>query len=169
MTARMENTAWRELVASGIGINEMARLTAVNDFFNRFYYVPDDRHHGRDYWATPAEFMESGGGDCEDFAIAKYFALLDMGADASHLFLTYCRLPATGQAHMVLVYWSKGDQPLVLDNFMPQVLSASYRPDILPVYCFNKTQGFLLTPQWGIAHPLDVQQLSKWQMVLGKV
>ena len=31
-----------------------------------------------EYWATIEEFYEHGGGDCEDFAIAKYTRLLEI-------------------------------------------------------------------------------------------
>lgn len=46
----------------------------VNTFINSFEY--QDYEHGfADYWKDPGEFYTEGGGDCEDYAIAKYYAL----------------------------------------------------------------------------------------------
>src|SRR5262245_19626552 len=55
---------------------ELQHLARVNDYFNRARFLPDLQHWGADdYWATPAEFSATHGGDCEDYAIAKYYAL----------------------------------------------------------------------------------------------
>ena len=56
---------------------DLELLGSVNTFFNRLPFVADMAHWGvEDYWASPAETFASNGGDCEDFSIAKYFALM---------------------------------------------------------------------------------------------
>jgi amino acid transporter len=40
-----------------------------------------------DYWMTPKEFFIKGFGDCEDYAIAKYFTLLELGVKKESLYL----------------------------------------------------------------------------------
>jgi len=116
-------------------------LRFVNDLFNRVPQISDSMHWGvDDYWATPAELVASNGGDCEDFVIAKYFALKESGIPAEKLRLTYVKSFQTGKIenHMVLAYYSTPDaEPMLLDNMQPQMLPASKRPDLLPVYEFN--------------------------------
>ncbi len=122
-------------------INEDATLRYVNDLLNRVPQVGDAVHWGlEDYWATPAEFIASNGGDCEDFVIAKYFALRESGIPAEKLRLTYVKSFQSGKIenHMVLAYYSAPNaEPFLLDNLLPQMLPASKRPDLLPVYEFN--------------------------------
>src|SRR5215216_667478 len=66
--------AWKQLIVNNIHKDSEEKLKIVNDFFNQFEYIPDQEEKGQeDYWKTPDEFVRDGGGDCEDFAIAKYF------------------------------------------------------------------------------------------------
>jgi predicted transglutaminase-like cysteine proteinase len=122
-------------------INEDTTLRFINDLLNRVPQIEDAVHWGQeDYWATPAEFIASNGGDCEDFVIAKYFALRESGIPAEKLRLTYVKSFQTGKIenHMVLAYYPTPDaEPMLLDNLSPQMLLASKRPDLLPVYEFN--------------------------------
>lgn len=78
--ARKRLTDWVSLIASSKQKPEQEKLKAANDIFNQLLFVSDMDHWGvEDYWATPFEMLGSGGGDCEDFAIGKYFTLLAMG------------------------------------------------------------------------------------------
>lgn len=122
--------------------SEPDKLTAVNDFFNKIPFVSDAEHWGiHDYWATPTELLASNGGDCEDYAIAKYFTLLSLGISVDKMRITYVKarsLPPADQAHMVLTYYPKPEAiPLVLDNLVPEIKPGSQRADLLPVYSFN--------------------------------
>jgi len=118
---------------------EQQLLVRVNDTINRVRFVDDAAHWGAaDYWATPAETVASNGGDCEDYSIAKYFLLKELGVPVSRLRLTYVNAVKLGQAHMVLAYYPRPDaEPLVLDNLDPAVRPASQRSDLVPVYSFN--------------------------------
>ena len=70
--------------------------------------------------------------------IAKYYSLLKLGVDVSKLRITYVKAVRLNQAHMVLTYFPTPDAvPYVLDNLIPQIRSASDRPDLDPVYSFN--------------------------------
>ena len=121
--------------------NDASTLSFVNDLLNRVPQVTDAAHWGvDDYWATPAELVASDGGDCEDFVIAKYFALKESGIPAEKLRLTYVKSFQAGKIenHMVLAYYpAPNAEPLLLDNVQPQMLPASKRPDLMPVYEFN--------------------------------
>lgn len=119
---------------------ELLHLARVNDYFNRARFVPDLKHWGADdYWATPAEFRASDGGDCEDYAIAKYFALRELGVPTTRLRITYVTSSLVKEAHMVLAYYPTPESdPLILDNLDARIRPASQRPDLVPVYGFNE-------------------------------
>lgn len=121
---------------------ERDRLTLVNNFFNQRVAFRDDVEvWGRiDYWATPLEFIDKGQGDCEDYAIAKYMALLSAGVEQARLRMVYVRAQFQGraQAHMVLAYYPAPEaEPLILDNINPEIRAASQRADLSPVFSFN--------------------------------
>ena len=127
----------RARAATPAGEREL--LDEVNRILNRIAFVDDDRHWGEeDYWATPAESVASNGADCEDYTIAKYFLLKELGVPIAKLRLTYVKSVKLNQAHMVLAYYPRPDaEPLVLDNLEDRVRPASQRADLIPVYSFN--------------------------------
>ena len=130
---------WQKLIEDNQGQSEWHTIHTVNDFFNRVRFISDDRHWGRaDYWATPVELLSTNGGDCEDFSIAKYFTLLELGVPDERLRITYVKAVKLNQAHMVLAYYETPDgEPLILDNLIAKIRPASRRSDLLPIYSFN--------------------------------
>lgn len=140
LSTRQRFVDWQELIEQGKNATELEKLRLSNDFFNQTSLFVDDNvlWKAQDYWATPFEFIIKGAGDCEDFSIAKYFTLLEMGVDDSKLRITYVKALELSQAHMVLTYYeSPGAVPLVLDNIKPDIRSADERRDLEPVYSFN--------------------------------
>lgn len=131
--------AWRRAVEDAQGKNVIEQLNAVNDFFNMMDFVDDIVLWGKeDYWATPVEFLSKGAGDCEDFTIAKYFALRELGIPDEKLRLVYVKAVTLNQHHMVLAYYHKPTSvPVILDNLNKTILPAIKRPDLLPIYSFN--------------------------------
>ena len=123
----------------GTPLAEAELLMEVNQFFNRIRFLDDAVHWGEaDYWATPAESVASNGADCEDFTIAKYFLLKELGVPIARLRMTYVKAIRLKQAHMVLAYYARPEaEPLVLDNLEDSVRPASQRNDLVPVYSFN--------------------------------
>lgn len=130
---------WREILQSERNSSELKKLETVNRFFNRVPFVSDLAHWRKmDYWATPYEFLATNGGDCEDFAIAKYFTLRELGVPVERMRITYVKALTLNQAHMVLTYFPTPEaEPLVLDNLQEGLLPASQRKDLVPVYSFN--------------------------------
>jgi predicted transglutaminase-like cysteine proteinase len=156
---------WRQLIDTAGDRPLPARLAAVNDFFNQLLFVDDIVHWRKaDYWATPVEFLATAGGDCEDFAIAKYFTLLELGVPESRLQITYVKALRLNQAHMVLAYYANpAADPLVLDNLVPDVLPGSSRDDLVPVYSFNG-QGLWISRARGRGKRVGgSERLSLWQ------
>ena len=139
-TEASENVAkWRQLVTELQSEDIDEKLYEINRFFNRFDFVDDLVHwQQKDYWATPIEFISTGAGDCEDYTIAKYFSLIELGISEDQLRLMYVTALELRQPHMVLAYYETPTSvPLVLDNINRRILPANKRRDLSPIYSFN--------------------------------
>jgi len=131
--------AWQKIIINNQNITEKNKLLLVNNFFNQLQFA-NDIHiwKKKDYWATPFEFLIKNAGDCEDFAIAKYFTLRALHIPDNKLQIAYVNALSINQAHMVLTYFSTPQAvPLILDNLVGEILPASKRIDLVPVYSFN--------------------------------
>ncbi len=163
--------AWKALLRNKKPRTVAFLLKEVNDFFNRMLYVSENPLQGSaDVWLTPYEFLAEGAGDCEDFAIAKYFTLVAMGIPEKNLRITYVTIPAQNKAHMVLTYYPSPDaDPFILDNLTDMILPASQRSDLVPVYSFNGGEVWL-NERIGKARPYGkASNLSKWQSLLQRI
>ncbi|MET0071557.1 MAG: transglutaminase-like cysteine peptidase [Candidatus Thiodiazotropha sp.] len=157
--------SWHRLMEQGDQLDEVEKLRRVNDFFNQIPYQSDAELWGKeDYWATPLELLVHEGGDCEDYSIAKYFTLKEMGVAEDKLRIMYVKSIKLNQSHMVLTYYPDPSSiPKVLDNLNPQLLSASNRLDLTPVYSFN-ADGLWLAKSLGRGKKVGPStRLSLWQ------
>ncbi|MFD1701372.1 cysteine protease LapG [Halopseudomonas phragmitis] len=171
MQARWRLQEWQALLENPGNGDTQSLLNTVNRFFNqRLRFADDIDIWGEiDYWATPVESLVKGAGDCEDYAIAKYFSLRRLGIPNDHLRLTYVKAVELNQAHMVLTYYRTPDsEPLVLDNLIDEIRPASQRPDLIPVYSFN-AEGLWLASAGGSTQTGSAKQLSRWQDLLRKM
>jgi len=140
-----EMREWYSRIGAVIGLPRMEQLIRVQTLFDDFPYRSDpDLWHRPDYWASPLEFMRARSGDCEDFAIAKYFALRELGVPvhAMSIIVMVDRLREK-PAHAVLMVALNGTT-WILDNLqngmaISQVAFLRYRP----IYQINE-QGFAL-------------------------
>jgi predicted transglutaminase-like cysteine proteinase len=122
--------------------SDIKKLNVVNTWVNAIKYKSDEEVYGvSDYWATLYEFIGKNQGDCEDYTIAKYYILKELGIDPGRLKFAYVIYQdRTGKqiSHMVLAYLkvpkpkSKEDI-LILGNNNKLVLPASKRPDLIKV------------------------------------
>ena len=160
---RGESRRWASAEAGPIAEG----LQRINSFLNRVPYRDDIAHwRVEDYWATPAESVASNGADCEDYAIAKYFLLKELGVPLSRLRMVYVRAGRSAQAHMVLAYYPRPDaEPLILDNLDDRVRLASNRQDLAPVYSFNE-EDVVLTSTGQRTTP---QQIRAWRALLDRL
>lgn len=172
-TAEETVIAWRRLLAEQRGQPVEQQLAAVNTFFNRriLYELDPVVWNQNDYWATPMEFMGRAAGDCEDFAIAKYMTLLELGVPNERLRMIYVRARTAGaktEAHMVLGYYENpSDEPLILDNLVTSIRPASRRPDLTPVFSFNSQGLWVAGQSQSSADP--TARLSRWREVLDRM
>jgi predicted transglutaminase-like cysteine proteinase len=165
-STRQRFVDWQNLTIRGKTVSEEEKLRLTNDFFNQNSQFVDDKvlWKAQDYWATPVEFLTKGAGDCEDFSIAKYFTLLEMGIDDSKLRITYVKALDLNQAHMVLTYFENPQSiPLVLDNLSPAIKQAIERTDLEPVYSFNANGLWLAKNKVIGAIVGKPEQLNAWQ------
>ncbi|MFN3829323.1 putative transglutaminase-like cysteine proteinase [Tepidimonas ignava] len=172
-TAEETVQGWRRLLAEQRNRSVEEQLAAVNTFFNRrVLYELDPVVWGQaDHWATPLEFMGRGAGDCEDFAIAKYITLLELGVPDERLRLIYVRARTAGaktEAHMVLGYYDEPTaEPLILDNLITSIRPAANRPDLTPVFSFNRQGLWVAGQTQSAADPTT--RLSRWRDVLDRM
>jgi predicted transglutaminase-like cysteine proteinase len=165
--------AWQSMMEAIKDKTSEDKIKRVNEFFNRRITWGDDQKvWGQlDFWATPMDTIGKGMGDCEDFAIAKYYTLLNVGVPVEKLRLVYVKAKngngTTGseQAHMVMAYYQAPDsEPLIMDNMITDIRPASRRPDLLPVFSFN-SEG-IYSGAAGQEGKSENTKLSKWQDLL---
>jgi predicted transglutaminase-like cysteine proteinase len=160
-----------EVLKKAEGENERKRLEIVNDFFNEVRFSPDEKtYHKKDYWATPWEFLARDRGDCEDYVIAKYFALRHLGVETEKLYFTYVRSRRFKEPHMVLTYFETPDSvPLVLDNTNYKILPATQRDDLAPVYNFNGDVLYLSEKQGYGKKAKSDKAREKWEILMQNI
>jgi len=137
--ARGRLVSWEEILKHDSS-TDREKLEKINSFFNKkIVFANDIDIYGvNDYWATPVEFLSRGTGDCEDYAIAKYFSLKIMGVAEEKLRIAYVKALQYNMFHMVMLYYSNpGAEPLILDSLVDSIKPASQRRDLLPIFTFN--------------------------------
>lgn len=164
---------WDKMLQNSKDEKILKKLKNVNDFFNKIRYKTDPKHWKRkDYWATPYEFLGTAAGDCEDYAIAKYYSLRKLGVPESKLRITYViykkRNTRFDQAHMVLTYYhKKGATPIVLDNINKKLKLATKRKDLKPVYSFNAS-GLWQAKNKGSVK-IGKNNLKAWKSMMNRI
>lgn len=164
-----------ELIKRLQSATDQEKLSQVNNYFNqKIQFTNDLDLWGKsDYWATPLETIGRQAGDCEDFTIAKYIVLKVLNVDNNRLRLTYVRAKFFNDgnqsvvAHMVLSYYpTPQSEPLILDNLTPEILPASSRTDLSPIFSFNDKGLWVSASNQPKAE--SQSNLSRWRDVLAR-
>jgi predicted transglutaminase-like cysteine proteinase len=133
---------WRDMIRTLQDRPRREKIDRVNAWLNRFPYVLDPNNWGvADYWASPLQFL-SRAGDCEDYAVAKYVTLRQLGFAKEELRVVVLDDTNLGIAHAILVVVD-GPRLLVLDNQIKQVVEASRVLHYKPIYSINETNWWL--------------------------
>jgi len=133
---------WRKNLATlnGLPLSEMA--DGVNNQMNQIRYIGDQKNWGKsDYWETPIEFLTYGG-DCEDFAIAKYVSLRALGVPDRAMRVAIVKDLQKNLAHAVLIVYTENG-PVVLDNQIKRMTRASEISHYKPIFSINRTAWWL--------------------------
>lgn len=136
-TRKCARAIWKKLVASLRALPLSQRVIRVNRFFNKVPYVPAELNwHNPAYWETPFQFLERGG-QCQDYAISKYLALLDSGVPEQDLRFVVLYDSVSAQNHAITVVDVHG-KVLALDNQMSNVTPVrKLRWRYSPYYALN--------------------------------
>ena len=139
--------SWQLMLAENRSRTPMDQLTAVNRFFNKWPYRLDMELFGvSDYWAAPGEFMRLSG-DCEDYSIAKYYALKMLGFDIRRLRIVVVKDRIRNIGHAVLAVYLK-ETAFILDNLSNLVLEHGKYTHYIPQYSVNEKK------RWSHVKPL---------------
>ncbi len=131
-------SVWLQARQAAAGLEHGEQLRAVNRFFNRWPYKSDrETYRASEYWAAPDQFMAYSG-DCEDYAIAKFFALRELGFANRELRIAvvYDNLRRIG--HAVLAVYTE-DDILSLNNQTDTIASHARYDNFVPWYLVNET------------------------------
>ena len=134
--------SWRQMFKAASNQPQREQLRIVNAFFNRLPYRTDGENYGTsDYWASPGEFLTRPG-DCEDYSIAKYMALRQLGFDHEQLRLVAVFDTARGIGHAVLTV-RIGERSLVLDSVSDGIFADTDYAHYIPRHSVSE-DGFWL-------------------------
>ena len=141
-----EVVQWKDLIASLHDKPVREQLEVINDWGNKHPYIEDQLNWGvNDYWETPYEFMEVNG-DCEDYAITKYYSLRALGISADKLRIMIVQdFNLGGVIHAILGFYDT-DGLMILDNQIKQVMPAMKIYHYRPIFGINENAWWAYTP-----------------------
>ena len=146
-TALPGKGVWSAILNTARGSAAQQQVETINSWVNRRLHFVDDRQGG-DNWASAAQTLQCGTGDCEDYAIAKMKLLEAAGFDRHAMFLVIARDLVRQADHAVLAV-RIGNELMILDNMTDRVLPSSSVSDYRPIMSFNAfgrwTHGYRVT------------------------
>ncbi len=135
-------TTWEGLKAKVEGKPLIEQIKIVNSFWNQWPYKQDSAlYKAPDYWAAPYEFRKRSG-DCEDYAITKYFTLRALGVPMEKLRIVVVKDSILNLAHAILAVYIDGDA-YILDNLSRNVLSHTRIRNYIPQYSVNEKNRWM--------------------------
>ncbi|MCW9033876.1 MAG: transglutaminase-like cysteine peptidase [Rhodospirillales bacterium] len=128
---------WQTFLKTLDGKDKMTQVKEVNRFMNKARYITDPSNWGeKDYWATPGQFMAKFG-DCEDYAIAKYMSLKQLGFKTSQMRVVAVKDLNLRVGHAILAVYIDG-KAYILDNQIKKVAKANIIKHYVPVFSINQ-------------------------------
>ena len=89
-------------------------------------------------WTSALDVLKSGSGDCKNYSIVKYAALLSAGVPATHIRLVIVHNTARKEDHMVASIYNV-EKWLLLDNLTMTLVEDIDRKGYVPVYVLDQT------------------------------
>ncbi len=139
---------WKSLFAKWHEKPFTEMIETVNDFANAFPYTVDQINWGlEDYWEAPYEFLAVSG-DCEDYAISKYYSLRAAGIPASQMRVMIVQdFNLGGVIHAILGIYDADNTLYILDNQIKQVMPALRIYHYKPIYGINEEGWWAYYPK----------------------
>lgn len=133
---------WKKYLSQIKGFAPLDQMREVNRFANYAPYVTDPVNYGvPDYWATPIQFLTKDG-DCEDYAITKFYSLRALGFTNDQMRVVVLNDLNLHVAHAVLIVYLDGIAWL-LDNQIREVVRADVVHHYRAIYSVNETTWWL--------------------------
>lgn len=118
---------------------QISRLQMAHEAAKPYRYIPE----GLDYWKTPQEFVGDGGGDCEDYAIFRYFHLIQNAFPEENLDICL-GMHRPRLLHAALRARTNDGQEFYLCNMQNAIVKAEeYLKHFSPIYYINRI-GWIL-------------------------
>jgi predicted transglutaminase-like cysteine proteinase len=134
--------SWKAHLQALKGKSVREQIEGVNSYMNGIKYIEDsENYHKSDYWATPIEFLTRGG-DCEDFAIAKYASLRALGFSSDQMRIAIVQDKIKNVPHAILIVYAEGTA-FVLDNQDKHVENADDVNRYKPIFSINSNNWWL--------------------------
>jgi predicted transglutaminase-like cysteine proteinase len=103
-----------------------------------------------DHWSPPFETLQTHRGDCEDYAIVKYVALLEAGLSQDDLRIAILRNFLPNEDHAVLAARVDGEW-LILNNNSLALVRDSDTVKVQPKFLLDRDGAHRLIPSNGTA------------------
>lgn len=133
---------WLEVINNLKDKNQIEKIKSINGYLNKSDYVTDMVNwRQKDYWATLNQFFNRNG-DCEDYAIAKYYSLKKLGFSTDEMRIVIVDDTNLGIPHAVLaVYLDK--KVWILDNQISNIVEQEKIIHYEPLYSINEKSWWL--------------------------
>lgn len=134
---KKEAQMWLDIKNAAATADMLETAKAVNHFFNRWPYRTDVQVYGLpDYWATPEQFIKSSG-DCEDYAIAKFYAMKELGVPDENHRIVVLKDKIRNLDHAIMALYI-GEDVYILDNMTNMVHTHEMYKHYQPYFSVNE-------------------------------
>ncbi|MGJ3262726.1 MAG: transglutaminase-like cysteine peptidase [Salinarimonas sp.] len=135
---------WDAAAKAARALDGAEKLAYVNAAVNRLVaYRSDAALYGkRDHWASFAEIVVRGAGDCEDYALAKVWLLAAAGVPMEAMQVTVLRDTRRKLDHAVLAVHVDGES-WILDNVRNRIVRDDALADYKPLYSVSAHASFI--------------------------
>ena len=157
-TAAEHDPRWNDLLQRVMQQAPARRAEVINLAINQFDHAEAP---GPVVWQSPQQLVQRGAGDCKDFALAKYWLLRHSGSPRERVRMAYgdVQIGTAWRRHLVVLLWTDGGSPLVLDNLLPGAHRLADRQDLRILFSFDEAGFYEATG----ANRIADQPLKGWQ------
>jgi predicted transglutaminase-like cysteine proteinase len=138
----IHHNQWQALLNKVKDASPIIKMDEINRFMNNKSYITDfENWNVSDYWATIDQFF-SKAGDCEDYAIAKYYSLKKLGFSDDQMRVVVVEDTNLRVAHAVLAVYIE-NKIWILDNQISQLVTDDSVFHYQPLYSINEHAWWL--------------------------